>query len=572
MRITLTAINSKYIHTALSILYLKRMTELSGRYEVDLVDVTINNSSYDILTEIYDCQPDVIAISVYIWNSTLVHELLADINAVLPYAKIVLGGPEVSYNASDWLTKFPFIDFIVTGSGEKSWRLLLDNGFVYKNQIISEPNISINALPFPYCEKLTADSVVNRNRIVYYESSRGCPYKCSFCLSSREEARLEYRSLDLVKKELNFFVKSRLPLVKFVDRTFNSSRKHAHAIWKHIIDISGETCFHFEINPYLLNEDDLNLLKHARKGMIQFEIGIQSTNRETLIEINRLNNKQNIEPIPPKLKSVIDQLEGIIPIHVDLVFGLPFEGYEQAQKSFNDVYRLQANHFQAGMLKVLPGTVMQENSGHYEMVHQRTPPYRILKNRWISLDQLSRLRNLERLVNSLYNSHQFEKTLDYLIGLYETPFDFFDSLLDFWASQELDFWMKNWYKIAQLLVQFFDEREEPECLLDCLRWDLCFSTAIKSYPGFLDDEKIRAENKVWTACKKMLKNKNSKQLPEYLLLSHKSLFFRPQSEQFRLANSVDEDECFIAATNDEGEVVAYRIKHVQIMTLLESNN
>lgn len=559
MRIVLAAINSKFIHTALPLIYLKRMSESSGRYKVEMVEATIHNSSYDILSEINACQPDIIGFSVYIWNSMLLQELLPDIKAILPHVKIVLGGPEVSFNTDYWLTKYPCIDYIVTGGGEKGWQLLLDSGFDYNKQVISEPNISINTLPFPYSEKLLAG--VGKNRIVYYESSRGCPYKCSFCLSSREDTRLEHRSLVLVKKELDFFIKSQVSLVKFVDRTFNSSRKHAHAVWRHIVNNSAETCFHFEINPYLLNDDDIDILKQARKGTIQFEIGIQSVNRKTLLEINRLHDRQNIEPIPPELKRFVHQLRDIIPIHVDLVFGLPYEGFTEAKKSFNDVYQLQADHFQAGMLKVLPGTEIEDKSDSYEMAYQQTPPYRILKNRWISFEQLTRLRNIERLVNSIYNCHQFEKTSDYFIRFYGSPFDFFDTLLDYWTVRKLNFWMKDWYKIAQLLLEFFGEREDPLFLLDCLRWDLCFSTGIKSYPGFLAGKRIREENKVWTACKKMLKNKNSKELPEYLLTSHKSLLFRAQSEQFRQENSIEAEECFIAAVNSDGQTLPYRLNY-----------
>jgi radical SAM superfamily enzyme YgiQ (UPF0313 family) len=406
-KILFVGINARYVHSNPVLFYLRKLS--TGKAETAIAEYTTSQYSYDILADIYGYQPEIIAMSVYIWNSKLVRELLPEMKKILPETRIVLGGPEVSFNSQQWLDSYDSIDFIVTGGGEQAWLKLLTKDFDYPERIVRIPNLSLSEIPFPYSEK---DIKLLKNRIIYYESSRGCPYHCSYCLSSREDNILEFRGWDRVRTELFFFMEYEVPLVKFVDRTFNADPHYARKVWSFLSKENPNTRFHFEINPYLLTEEDITLLETVPANLFQFEIGVQSTNNRVLSEINRQGEWPVVkEKIAPLLQ------RSNIPVHLDLIFGLPYDDRESARKSFNDIYALQPDHLQPGMLKVLPGTVLADKTQEYDLVYQQEAPYKVFSNKWISFPELLSLQNIEHLVNNLYNSHHFPRTLQNLTSL-----------------------------------------------------------------------------------------------------------------------------------------------------------
>ncbi|MBW6516269.1 MAG: B12-binding domain-containing radical SAM protein [Candidatus Cloacimonetes bacterium] len=524
-KILFVAINARYVHTNLALLYLNQLT--TTKAESSIAEFNISQSSYDILTAIDDYLPDIVGFSVYIWNSKLVKEILNDIKKVLPRIKVILGGPEVSYNPQEWLDSYSSIDYIITGGGEQSWQHLLDQQFDLPDKIVHQNNYSINDIPFPYSEKNIASF---KDRIIYYESSRGCPYSCTYCLSSRQETSLELRDLHLVKKELAFFINQKVSLVKFVDRTFNANAEHARSIWSFLMDKKPFTRFHFEINPSLITEQDIEILQKVPSNLFQFEIGVQSTHTETLKEICRSGEWYLIKENIARLIR-----ETSIPIHLDLIFGLPYETYDIAQKSFNEIYSLQPDHFQPGMLKVLPGTVMEEKAPTYDLVYQQDAPYRILANRWISFTELNTLQKIEHLVNNLYNSQRFTRTLQNLIKLVDSPFDLYLKLVKFWAEKNVPPWQKDWVKTATLIGGFTSSyyNSNYEFILDCLRWDLCSSSGLQYYPDFLLTPELSRIQGLW---KRYLKQYLDDLCLEYEVEKkqiHRGNLFVPQTEKFQ---------------------------------------
>ncbi len=563
--IILAAINSKYIHTNPALLYLKALSDsVLNSSQINIVEFTINENIYDILSRIVIQKPDVVAFSVYIWNSRIIKELIIDLPKVLADIVIVLGGPEVSYNAQQWIEAYSNIDYIVIGAGESGWLALLESDFNYPSEIVNLNNIHLNELPFLYENdsfSLRPDDSFSikgdisiKNRIVYYESSRGCPFKCSFCLSSRQDIKIEFRDIEKVKEELDFFIKHRFSLVKFVDRTFNCHPEHYQSIWEHLLKNNINTCFHFEINPLLITHEDLTILREIPAGFFQFEIGVQSTHMPTLTEIKRYpenqisNRSHNWQDIASKINS----LPRNISIHLDLVFGLPYEGYEQAKKSFNDIFNLQPDAFQPGMLKVIPGTEMESKSISYNMVYQNDSPYRVLQTEWISFEQLNRLAHIEHLVNNLYNSHKYERTVDYLVRMFDSPFCLFTELESYWRENNVNYWLKDWSKTASVIIDFIidkDDRHE-NVVKDCLRWDLCFHTGLTAYVHFLKNSKIEKLTKLLHKVKK--NHHAAKFFPSNFFKQRKVMIFQLLTREFSDLYNIDKDSCFIIARTDTG--------------------
>lgn len=536
-RVLFVAINSRYSHTNLALLYLQKISREA--VSSDILEFTIAQSPYDILAEIVKHKPQVVSFSVYLWNSAAVKAVISDLKKVLPGCKIVLGGPEVTYTCEEWLRDFPEIDYLVAGPGEKSWLALLHSGFNYSQQIVRIPNIPLSEIPFPYDEE-----TIRRleERILYYESSRGCPYRCSYCLSSGSEDQPEYRGIERVIEELDFFIVHKVSLVKFVDRTFNANIEYAKQIWLHLIKRKGETRFHFEINPLLITDEVIELLKEAPKGLFQFEIGIQSVHSRTLKEIDRQGEWHS-------MKNNIDSLikNTSIPIHLDLIFGLPHDTYENARLSFDEVYKLKPAYFQPGMLKVLPGTVMAEKSQQYEMVSQKEAPYTVLGNKWISFEELIRLKRIEHLVNNLYNTEKFASTLDSLEEIEESPFKMFEELSEYWEYKEINPWQKDWIKNALLIMDLCTEKHPhaTEIILDCLRWDLCCGSGLQYYPDFLLTDTIAKAFKRWRL---LLKEKSEEFCRRYgtdkkQLL--RAMIFRASSTEFKEKYRHEENDFFL---------------------------
>lgn len=458
MNILLVGINAKYIHSNPAIYslaaYAGKYADAKGlslREHINISEYTINQQVEDIEADIYKKMPDVLAVSCYIWNFSMVQELIEDIHQVLPDLPIWLGGPEVSFHPEQLMQKFPFLAGIMIGEGEQTFVELVqrcvmesqDNG-VSGDGDNAKPsdmnNIAGLYLPSGYTEErecldldeipfLYSDLADFENRIIYYESSRGCPFRCKYCLSSIDK-QLRFRNLDLVKKELQFFLDKKVPQVKFIDRTFNAKHEHALTIWRYIKENdNGVTNFHFEISADLLTEEEITLLSSMRKGLVQLEIGVQSTNPDTIQEINRSMDLY-------KLKGAVEKVNaaGNIHQHLDLIAGLPYEDYMSFHDSFNDVYAMRPEQLQLGFLKVLKGSAMEEQALDYGIGYRRTPPYEVLYTKWLSYDEVIRLKQIEEMVELFYNSGQFAYTIRFLEVLFDDAFKMYEALAAYYEA------------------------------------------------------------------------------------------------------------------------------------------
>lgn len=495
--VLLTAINAKYIHSNLAVYCLKAYADKKYHDEVSLAEFTINNREEQILEKIYEKRPKVVAFSCYIWNIETVLSVAENLKKVLPEVMIILGGPEVSYNAGEILCNYPFVDLVMRGEGEETFLEFLDcyieksrelsdiPGLTYRkdDEIINTPDrgvMDLNEVVFPY-----RDMAHLENRIIYYETSRGCPFSCSYCLSSIDR-KVRLRDFDKVRKELDFFLEKKVPQVKFVDRTFNCNHTHAYEIWKYIGEHdNGVTNFHFEISADLLREEDFTLFRNFRKGLIQLEIGVQSTNPRTIEAIRR---KMDIEKVKEAVLRVHE--EGNIHQHLDLIAGLPFEDYESFRNSFNDVYAMKPDQLQLGFLKVLKGSYMGEEKDAYEVKHISRPPYEVLATKWLPYDDVLRLKQVEEMVEVYYNSFQFSASMAFLENYHKTPFDLYEKLGQYYK--------KNGYfdggisrsSRYNILQRYFEEEVEKkgencEIFREILTYDLYLRDNVKNPPPFV---------------------------------------------------------------------------------------
>ena len=440
MRFLLVALNSKYIHSNPAVYSLRAYAKAAGLPEncqVELAEYTINELVEHILQQIYEAQPDVIGFSCYIWNITYIRQLVADLQHILPHVPIWLGGPEASYHAEELLEEMAGVTGIMVGEGERTFSMLLSHycegrllsqipGLVYRQQDVicntgERCPFDISEIPFLY----TGLSEFS-NRIVYYESSRGCPYRCSYCLSSIDR-RVRFRFMEQVKEELDFFLEQRVAQVKFIDRTFNADPRRSLEIWQYLTEHdNGITNFHFEISADLLTEAEFAVFGQMRPGLIQLEIGVQTTNPDTMKAIRRH------APFAKIAKAVtrIRQMKRIHQ-HLDLIAGLPYEDYESFGRSFDDVYRLHPDQLQLGFLKVLKGSDMYEKAESYGIVCSERPPYEVLFTTWLPYEKLLQLKGIEDVVETYYNSGQFKTTIAYLEILYPRPFLLYEQLAAF---------------------------------------------------------------------------------------------------------------------------------------------
>lgn len=468
MKILLTAINAKYIHSNLAVYSLQAYAAAHG-HKIERAEYTINNQLEDILEKIYCQKPDILLFSCYIWNVEYVKELVSEFHKLRPEVPIWVGGPEVSFETERFLKENPAITGIMMGEGERTLTELCEyfeqceqdahslpqnrdearnetagagmeyekksgaftelneemlkkiDGISYRR---SDGTVAIqplrNLLPMdelPFCYANLKDF---EHRIIYYESSRGCPFNCSYCLSSVDK-KLRFRSLPLVYKELQFFIDAKVPQVKFVDRTFNCQHEHAMGIWKYIKEHdNGITNFHFEISADLLREDELELISDMRPGLIQLEIGVQSTNGDTIREIHRTMRLEEVYRAVNRVKAGKN-----IHQHLDLIAGLPFEDYQRFQKSFNDIYALHPQQLQLGFLKVLKGSYMYEHAQEYGLVYRSRPPYEVMASKWVSYDEMLEIRLVEEMLELHYNSGQFLTYLAVLEWKYDSTFQMF---------------------------------------------------------------------------------------------------------------------------------------------------
>lgn len=506
MKVLLVAINAKYIHSNLAVYSLKEYAKKYGNneHEVKIKEYTINQYVEEIVSDIYEEKADVIGFSCYIWNIEHVIQTVDDIKAICPKTQIILGGPEVSYNPKHILKKHSNIDYVMCGEGEETFTQFLDSckdgvlesknigGLVYRNgeDVKINPLMSsINLSRIPFVYKDMADF---ENKIIYYETSRGCPFSCSYCLSSIDK-RIRFRDLELVKKELQFFIDNKVSQVKFVDRTFNCNPAHAIEIWKYIKEHdNGITNFHFEIAADLMTKEELEIISDMRPGLIQLEIGVQSTNEKTLEAINRKTNIKRIEEITAKIRENHN-----IHQHLDLIVGLPYEDYQSFEQSFNQVYDMKPDQLQLGFLKVLYGAGISGEVGKYEIVYSKRPPYEVLKTKWISFDDVLKLKEIETVVEIYYNSMQFTETISELEKYFQSPFAMYEKLGHYYKENSLGGVKHSRVNRYTLLLDFIMQELNPDENQDnkwkeLLTLDFYLRENAKSRPAFsksLDDYK-----------------------------------------------------------------------------------
>jgi len=517
MKILLAACNAKYIHSNLAVYDLQAYASDYADHIV-LKEYTINQQKDDIMRDIYLEHPDVVCVSCYIWNLSFVKELMADLIKILPDADFWAGGPEVSYDAEKFLTENSEFKGVMVGEGEETFKELagyyveknpqnLKNmtGICYRDgdQIIHNgwrQIMDLSSIPFIY-----KDLSEFKNRIIYYESSRGCPFSCSYCLSSIDK-KLRFRDTETVKKELQFFIDNKVPQVKFVDRTFNCKHDHAMAIWKYINEHdNGVTNFHFEISADLLREEELQEMSTMRPGLIQLEIGVQSTNPDTIKAIHRTMDFE-------KLKGIVDRIHsfGNIHQHLDLIAGLPYEDYDSFRHSFNDVYALKPQQLQLGFLKVLKGSNMMEMCREYGIVYKTQEPYEVLSTKWLDYDHVLKLKTVENMVEVYYNSGQFQNTLEYLEKFFPDAFSIYERLGSFYMEKGYGDVSHTRMRRYEILLEFLED--VPEISVDQVKdqmvYDLYLRENLKSRPGFARDQKP-FERQIWDFRKREKVAKNA---------------------------------------------------------------
>lgn len=504
MKILLAACNAKYIHSNLAVYDLKAYSSDYDEHVI-LKEYTINQPKDEILKDIYSSGADVVCFSCYIWNISFVRELIRDLVKILPKTAFWAGGPEVSYDAEKFLTEMPEMTGVMVGEGEKTFHDLLEfyidgkdsleeiSGIAYRtgDKIIHNgwrELMDLSAIPFVYehLEKF-------ENRIIYYESSRGCPFSCSYCLSSIDK-KLRFRDLELVKKELQFFLDHRVSQVKFVDRTFNCKHEHAMTIWKYILEHdNGVTNFHFEISADLLREEEMELMSQMRPGLIQLEIGVQSTNPETIRAIHRHMDLKKLEHCVNRVHSFRN-----IHQHLDLIAGLPYEDYDTFHQSFNDVYQMKPDQLQLGFLKVLKGSLMQKEAEVYGIVYKEKEPYEVLSTNWLTYGEVLKLKMVESMVEVYYNSGQFWHTLEYLVPFEKDAFTFYEKLGSFYEKKGYSEISHSRMRRYEILLEYLKEETDvpAEVAAQKMLYDLYLREKLKKRPAFAPDQK-QYETAVW---------------------------------------------------------------------------
>lgn len=511
MRFELVALNAKFIHSNPAIHSLRSYAiHKHPEFEENILlsEYTINNREEEILSGLYRSHADAIGFSVYIWNWKMLKSMLPDLHRILPDTQIWLGGPEVSFDAPEILQEFPFLTGIMVGEGEVTFTEVLEHYMesrcaVDKGEVAESTRVTpdfhdipglvlqdgytamreltdLSDIPFLYEE---LDKF--KNRILYYESQRGCPYRCSYCLSSIDK-KTRFRSLELVHRELAFFLENRVEQVKFIDRTFNCKEEHAMSIWQYIYDHdNGVTNFHFEVAAEVLTEAELSLLAKMRPGLVQLEIGVQTTNPDTLRAIHRGMNLEHLRGIVDRLRSSHN-----IHVHLDLIAGLPEEDYASFAHSFDDVYAMEPEQLQLGFLKVLKGSEMHDRAEEYGLIYHENPPYEVIRTKWLSFDEVIDLKEVEEMVELYYNSNQYRHILPILVEETGSPFAFFRSLADYYKEQGYSVNTPSRTAKYEILLAYAVSRhpERKELYLELMMFDLYLRENLKSRPDFAPDQ------------------------------------------------------------------------------------
>ena len=568
MKILLAAVNAKYIHSNLAVYSLKAYAEDPA---VEIGEYTINQQKDDILMDIYKRQPDILCLSCYIWNLDYIEEIVLEIGKLRPDMPIWLGGPEVSYDAKEVLRRLPCVKGVMKGEGEKTFKEIcriyrnefekrenvcgyqdknvdnswkksesVDNqlkgvdGITFreeKEKIIDNPwrpIMDLSEVPFVYDHMEDFE-----HKIIYYETSRGCPFSCSYCLSSVDK-RLRFRDIELVKKELQFFLDHKVPQVKFVDRTFNCKHDHSIAIWKYIMEHdNGITNFHFEIAADILNEEELELLEQMRPGLVQLEIGVQSTNPKTIKEIHRVMDFEKVSKIVRRIQN-----KGNVHEHLDLIAGLPYEDVESFAHSFDDVYALKPEQLQLGFLKVLKGSFMQEHQEEYGIVHKAHPPYEVLYTKWISYEDVLRLKGIEEMVEVYYNSRQFTNTMEELEKEYDSAFTMYDRLASYYEDNGYNAVQHKRSARYEILLNYIrlHHKEKEDLFREVLTYDYYLRENAKSRPEFAGDYLVE-KNVARAFYEKEEETQTHMYLPDYGKYDRNQMRKMTHLEYFKLADT-----------------------------------
>ena len=485
-KILLAGINARFSHANLALYYLRTYTQDLG-FDVYIKEFIINQDLDEIIDSIINENPDCICLSVYIWNTELIKSIIPKIKSKKGNCKIILGGPEVSYDPQRWLDDFQEINYIITGPGEEGFRRLVESGISLEGKIIESKNPHFSEIPFPYNND---DFQYLKGKNIYYETGRGCPYSCTYCISSRIDQKLEFKNIEQVKKELDIIIRHYPKIIKFVDRTFNAKKSHYRQIWEYLVsDYSNSGIrFHFEIYPGLLEKKDFDFFITCPEDLFQFEVGIQSTHDKTLKAIKR---KCPWESIEANVKKLIELKN--IHIHVDLITGLPYEDIIHLKDSFNRIYLLKAEHFQLGILKVLKGTEIYDQAAEYEITYSLKAPYTIESNKWLSKNQVKKLIVIAQLIDTIYNTHKFSRTLELLINLYKSPYDLYNDLADFIISDYSGKRSKVWEENAQRILSFIKSKfpKQETSILNCLRQDWDGHSKQDFYPKIIRTEESK---------------------------------------------------------------------------------
>ena len=504
MKILLAACNAKYIHSNPAVYDLRAFADCY-RDSILLREYTINQTKDEVMKDIFRSGADIVCFSCYIWNISYIRDLLPDLKKILPGTAFWAGGPEVSFDGENFLKENPSLTGIMMGEGESTFLDLAAYYLEGKGSLEAIPGsiyrrddkmihnglrelMGLSQVPFTY--EHVEDFA---NRIIYYESSRGCPFSCSYCLSSVDK-KLRFRELSLVKKELQFFLDKKVPQVKFVDRTFNCRHDHAMEIWQYIYDHdNGITNFHFEVSADLIREEELELMSRMRPGLIQLEIGVQSTNPETIQAIRRTMNLDRLKKTVAQIKSY-----GNIHQHLDLIAGLPYEDYQSFRNSFCQVYRMEPDQLQLGFLKVLKGSAMYEEAAQYQILYKEKEPYEVLSTRWLSYEEILKLKMVESMVEVYYNSGQFQHTLGWIMERVENPFDFFESLGAFYEEKGYSEISHSRIRRYEILLEFLQEKTAIswETASRYMVYDLYLREKLKKRPDFASDQKPY-ERAIW---------------------------------------------------------------------------
>ena len=530
MKIILVALNAKFIHSSLALRSIKKYSECYKDF-IFIKEYTINHDENFILGDIFKQNPDIVCFSCYIWNINQINNISKNLKKVLPNIKIILGGPEVSYNSVEYLKENSFVDIIIRGEGEKTFKEITEwilynkydisdiKGITYRNEdvIISNDDreaLNLDEIPFAYDDLSDMD-----NKIIYYETQRGCPYNCKYCLSSIEKG-VRFLSIERIKSDLRFFLEHKVKQVKFVDRTFNCNRSHANFIWKYIMENDNNiTNFHMEIIADIIDDEQLEFLKNARPGLFQFEIGVQSTNELTISEIKRNTYFDKLSYVVKKIKEGKN-----IHQHLDLIAGLPFEDYNSFKKSFDDVYYLEPEQFQLGFLKLLKGSALKDDASKYGIVYRDTAPYEVLYTKEISYSDMLKLKNIEEVLEVYYNSQKALNTIKYSLKFFKSPFDFYESFAQYWEKNKFFDVQHSKMELFTILYKFAKENiyEKIEVIKDFLKLDIFIGDNVKTLPDwiFIDNSDIfKSRKRLFFEDEKNIKkympeleNYNSKQI------------------------------------------------------------